>query len=253
MIVQKFGGIAMKDEQTRAKCITHIRDGIAQSDKVVVVVSAIGCLGDPYATDSLLNLTKAFSHDEAAKDLVASCGELIASSVLSAELNEAGVKTKILHGTQAGILTAGDYGDAVIVHIDTATILDCLEEIDCIIIPGFQGMDESGNVMTLGRGGSDLTAVALAAELNATHAEFFKDVPGVLSGDPAVVSNYVKLDELYYEKFIPFLNCEKPIIQMRAALYAKKTATPLYVRGIAGEESGTWILPDAGTSSNKLI
>lgn len=247
MIVQKFGGIAMKDESTRAKCIAHIQDGIAKFGKVVVVVSAIGRLGDPYATDSLLNLTKAFSHDDAAKDLVASCGELIAASVLSAELNESGVNTKILHGTQAGILTAGDYGDAVIVHIDTTTILECLQDIDCVIIPGFQGMDESGNVMTLGRGGSDLTAVALAAELGASHAEFFKDVPGVLSGDPAVVSNYVKLDELSYEKFIPFLTSTNPIIQMRAALYAKKTATPLYVRGIAGEESGTWILPETGS------
>ena len=85
---------------------------------------------------------------------------------------------------QAGILTAGEFGDADIVHIDPSNILSYLEEIDCVIIPGFQGIDERGNVMTLGRGGSDLTAVALAASLNASHAEFFKDVPGVMTGDP---------------------------------------------------------------------
>ena len=92
--------------------MNHIKNGIEQYGKVVIVVSAIGRLGDPYATDSLLNLTKAFSVDKAAKDLVASCGELIAAAVLSAELHQSGIDNKILHGMQAGILTAGEFGDA---------------------------------------------------------------------------------------------------------------------------------------------
>lgn len=241
MIVQKFGGVAMKNKQMRMKCMTHIKEGLQQSDKIIVVVSAIGRLGDPYATDSLLNITDAFETAEVAKDLVASCGELIAASVLSAELQKYGIHNKILYGQQAGILTAGKFGDASIANIDVTTILNSLSEVSCIIVPGFQGVDQDGNFMTLGRGGSDLTAVALAAALSASHAEFFKDVPGVMTDNPITTPHAAKLDTLTFDEFLPLLNCEKPIIQKRAALHAKKTATPLYIRGIAGIESGTWI------------
>lgn len=243
MIIQKFGGIAMKDDPMRMKCVEHIRTGILQYNKVVVVVSAIGRFGDPYATDTLLNLTDAFQVDKAARDLIAACGELIAAAVLSAELNKSNINNTVLHGTRTGILTAGEFGDAVIVHIDPSNILNSLEEADCVIIPGFQGMDEFGNIMTLGRGGSDLTAVALAAALNASHAEFYKDVPGVMTGDPQRNTNYEKLDRLELDDFLLLLDCERPIIQKRAALHAKKTATPLYIRGITGTEEGTWISP----------
>lgn len=243
MIIQKFGGIAMKDEQMRMKCMEHIRTGIEEHGKVIVVVSAIGRLGDPYATDSLLRLTEAFTVDQIARDLVASCGELIAASVLSAELNQAGIANSVLHGTQAGIETAGDFGDAVIVRIETSTIQSCLEKMNCVIIPGFQGMDKKGNVMTLGRGGSDLTATSLATALHASHVEFFKDVPGVMTDDPRDVVDYKKLDLLTFDEFLVLLNRERPIIQMRAAVHAKKMAMPLYIRGIAGIEEGTWIIP----------
>lgn len=241
MIVQKFGGIAMQSEEMRVNSMNHIKRGIEQFGKIVVVVSAIGRLGDPYATDSLLNLSEAFSSDNEAKDLVASCGELIAASVLSAELNQFGIPNKILHGKQAGIVTDGHFGDASIKNIDTTSIHDHLKKVDCIIIPGFQGMDLRGNVMTLGRGGSDLTAVALAEALNALHVEFYKDVPGVLTGDPNLVHDYEKYDTLTYDEFLLMLNNDNSIIQKRAALHAKKTAIPLYIRGIAGIEIGTWI------------
>lgn len=242
MIIQKFGGIAMQNERMRTKCITHIKNGLAQHGKVVVVVSAIGRLGDPYATDSLLNLTKAFTRATAAKDLIASCGELIAAAVLSAELHEANINNKVLHGKQTGILTAGSFGDATIVHIEPKIIHDTFNDTNCIIIPGFQGMDVFGNVMTLGRGGSDLTAIAVAAALHAKHAEFFKDVAGVMTANPKVVKDSRKLDKLSFDEFIKLLDCDQPVIQKRAALHAKKTATPLYIRGIAGTETGTWVL-----------
>lgn len=241
MIVQKFGGIAMQNEIMRNNSINHIKNGIKQYGKIVVVVSAIGRLGDPYSTDSLINLSEAFASDDVAKDLVASCGELIASSVLSAELHQFGVGNKVLHGTQTGILTKGDFGDASIVNIDTSMILECLNEVDCVIIPGFQGLDEQGYVMTLGRGGSDLTAIAIADVLNASHVEFFKDVPGVLTGDPDYVSEYDKYDSLNFEEFLSLLNGANTIVQKRAAKLAKEKSIPLYVRGIDSKETGTWI------------
>ncbi|AOV08371.1 aspartate kinase [Sporosarcina ureilytica] len=241
MIVQKFGGIAMQNEEMRNFCMNHIQDGIKQYKKIAVVVSAIGRLGDPYATDSLINLSEAFASDYVARDLVASCGELIASAVLSAELHQFGVSNTVLHGKQTGILTTGNFGDASIDSIDTSIILKSFEQVDCVIIPGFQGMDKSGHVMTLGRGGSDLTAVALADSLNASHVEFFKDVPGVLTGDPDFVSDYDKYDFLSFDEFLNLLNGENTIIQKRAAVLAKEKAIPLYVRGIASTETGTWI------------
>lgn len=243
MIVQKFGGVAMKDEQMRLKCIAHIKEGLQKYQKVIVVVSAIGRKNDPYSTDSLLQLTEAFSSVGEASDLAASCGELIAAAVLSAELERAGVPNTILHGAQAGILTKGPFGDGTIVHIDPTTMMSRLKKMDCILVPGFQGIDATGRVMTLGRGGSDLTAIALAAAVNASHVEFFKDVPGVMTNDPHKFANARKLDALSMDDFLPLLNCERPVIQQRAARHAIKTAIPLYIRGIASSEKGTWIFP----------
>lgn len=241
MIVQKFGGVAMQNEKMRSYSMSHIQKALQQYDKIVIVVSAIGRIGDPYATDSLINLSKAFATDFYSKDLVASCGELIAASVLAAELHQFGIHNKILHGKQTGILTSGEFGNASISSIDTTFILNAMKAVDCVIIPGFQGMSKAGDVMTLGRGGSDLTAIALADALQASHVEFFKDVPGVLTGDPRVTSSYDKFDFLTFEQFLKLLKSENSIIQKKAAYLAQEKAIPLYIRGIAHEEVGTWI------------
>lgn len=241
MIVQKYGGVAMQNEVMRNHSMNHIKEALQQYDKVVVVVSAIGRLGEPYATDSLINLSKAFATDPTSKDLVASCGELIAASVLSAELHHSGIQNKILHGQQTGILTSGDFGNASITSIDTKFILESMKKVNCIIIPGFQGTNKTGDVMTLGRGGSDLTAIALADALQASHVEFFKDVPGVLTGDPRVISSYEKFDFLTFKDFLKLLTNDNSIIQKKAANLAHEKAIPLYIRGIAHEETGTWI------------
>jgi aspartate kinase len=243
MIIQKFGGVAMKNEEMRLKCINHIKEGMNEFGDVVVVVSAIGRYGDPYSTDSLLQLTEAFASSAAASDLAASCGELIAAAVLSAELTRAGITNTVLHGMQAGIMTAGEFGDGIIIRIDPSSILKTLETTRCVIVPGFQGMAANGQVMTLGRGGSDLSAIALGGALQASHVEFFKDVPGVMTHDPREVESPRKLDLLSMDDFIPLLDCDRPVIQKRAALHAIKTATPLYIRGVASTESGTWVMP----------
>lgn len=241
MIIQKFGGAAMQNTKMRSDSIHHIQEALQQYEKIAVVVSAIGRLGNPYATDSLIRLSPAFAADSAPKDLIASCGEIIAASVLSAELAQFGIQNKILHGKQTGIITAGDFGEASITSIDPSIILKTLDCVNCVIIPGFQGMNLAGDVMTLGRGGSDLTAVALADALGALHVEFFKDVPGVLTGDPDLVSSYEKFDLLTFTQFLNLLTDDNGIIQKKAALLAMKKAIPLYVRGIAHQEQGTWI------------
>ncbi|EGQ27310.1 aspartate kinase [Mammaliicoccus sciuri] len=243
MIIQKFGGVAMQNQQQRAKCIQHIKKALLKYRSVVVVVSAMGRGDDAYSTDRLLNVTDAFEKSSEAKDLAAACGELIASAVMSAELVSEGIDNTIIYGQNTGIRTNGDFSNAAIEKINTSHLLKTLETHSCLIVPGFQGMNKQGQFMTLGRGGSDLTAIALAAALQASHVEFYKDVPAVMSADPRTVTHYERFDKLTFDEFLPLLDCSRPIIQKKAAIHAKKTATPLHIRGIASNEEGTWILP----------
>lgn len=246
MIIQKFGGAAMRDRTMRRLCIERIQDGLNLHNQVIVVVSAIGREESPYSTDRLLTITPDFETGTAAWDLAASCGELIASAVLSAELAKLGIQNKVMHSNNSGLQTIGTFGNATIHHVETSYIKRALQTQQCLIVPGFQGMNATGDYMTLGRGGSDLTAIVLGSSLGASAVEFFKDVPGVMSADPNVVEDAVKYDSLTIDEFIPLLDCDRPVIQKRAALYAKKTAIPLCVKGIAASEDGTWIIPSTG-------
>ncbi|MBD7907239.1 amino acid kinase family protein [Sporosarcina gallistercoris] len=243
MIIQKFGGAAMKDRAMRRLCIDRIQEGLKSHEKVIVVVSAIGRQESPYSTDRLLSITPSFKPSTASWDLAASCGELIASAVLSAELEEAGTVNKVMHSMNSGIKTVGQFGNATIETIETSYIEKTLQSHKCLIIPGFQGLNAAGDYMTLGRGGSDLTAIALGSSLKASHVEFFKDVPGVMSADPHIYKDAEKFASLTIDEFLPLLDCTRPVIQKRAALHAKETAIPLCVRGIAVAEEGTWITP----------
>lgn len=243
MIIQKFGGAAMKDRAMRRLCIDRIQEGLNLNEKVIVVVSAIGRQESPYSTDRLLSITPALKSSTASWDLAAACGELLASAILSAELEEAGTPNRVMHSVNSGIRTIGSFGNATIETIETSYIEQTFQDHNCLIIPGFQGMNAAGDYMTLGRGGSDLTAIALGSSLDACHVEFFKDVPGVMSADPHIYPDAKKFDSLTIDEFLPLLDCARPIIQKRAALHAKKTAIPLCVRGIAVAEEGTWIVP----------
>lgn len=233
----------MKNRSMRRLCINRIQEGLTTHNEVIVVVSAIGRQESPYSTDRLLSITPSLKFSSASWDLAAACGELIASAVLSAELEEAGIPNRVMHSVNSGIKTTGAFGNAAIETIETSHIVRSLQVHKCLIIPGFQGMNAAGDYMTLGRGGSDLTAIALGSSLHASHVEFFKDVPGVMSADPHVEPSAQKFDSLTIDEFLPLLDCERPVIQKRAALHAKKTAIPLCVKGIAAAEEGTWILP----------
>ncbi len=227
----------------RMKCIEHIQNALKEHEQIVIVVSAIGRNGDPYSTDSLLNLTEAFSKPTLASDLAAACGELIAAAVLSAELTEVNIKNTVLHSEQTGIKTTGEFGNGVIKEIDTRQILNSFKHTNVIVIPGFQGMNHTGQIQTLGRGGSDLTAIALCSALHASHVEFYKDVAGVMSADPTIDKHCRKLDYLSFDEFLPLLDTKRPIIQKRAAIHAKKEEISLYIRGISETVQGTWIYP----------
>lgn len=244
MIIVKFGGRSMRSAQSRLHCVQHIQQAISEHEKVVVVVSAMGKGEEtPYSTDSLLHLTSTFEHAPQAADLAIACGELLATAVLSAELQAAGIDNIPLAYRNIGIITSGEFGEATIDRVNSKPILQALTTVPCVIVPGFQGINDSDDVMTLGRGGSDLTAIALGDALQAKEIIFYKDVDGIMTADPHTTTDYKKISQLHWDDLLPLLNASHPILQKKAALYAKKIAIPVIVRGIASTEEGTRILP----------
>lgn len=241
MIVQKFGGVATRNREMRHLCIQHIKRGIEQHGKVVAVVSAMGRKGEPYSTDSLLSITKDFNSSLEASDLVAACGELISSAVMSAELNASGITNEIAYGYRTGIFTDSNFTDADLIRVDARKLKELLLEVDCVVVPGYVGVTFEQKFTTLGRGGSDLTAVVLCSDLNGKFVEFYKDVPGVMTQDPKLAKNVKKIDGLNYGEFSDMLKMGSTIIQKKAADFAELHKIPLHIRSVYNEETGTWI------------
>lgn len=241
MIVQKFGGVATRNKEMRELCIQHIKRGIEQHGKVIAVVSAMGRKGEPYSTDSLLSITKDFDSSPEASDLVAACGELISSAVMSAELLASGIQNEIAYGPRTGIFTDSNFTDADLLRVDARKLRQLLLEVDCVVVPGYQGVTLEQKFTTLGRGGSDLTAVVLCSALNGKFVEFYKDVPGVMTQDPKYAKDVKKIDGLNYGEFSDLLNMGSTIIQKKAADFAEQYKIPLHIRSVFNEETGTWI------------
>lgn len=251
MIIQKFGGVAMQSKASRKHCLLHIKRALKEHGKTIVVVSAMGRFGDAYATDTLLNITDALCTSAKAKDLVAACGELIAAAVLSSELKQFGIDNLLLYGAQLGITTTNNFGDAKIIDIHEEVLLSALNNNDCIVVPGFQGITYEGEIATLGRGGSDLTAVVLGASLPTVLIEYYKDVSGVMTSDPHLVRDAELIKELPYSSFLELLNSGHPLIQKKAAEMAQQNHLKLHIRNVFSEESGTIVFPDE--SSNESL
>ncbi|MBK3495434.1 aspartate kinase [Viridibacillus sp. YIM B01967] len=253
MIIQKFGGMAMQSEASRKHCILHIRNAIRQYNKAVIVVSAMGRAGDAYATDTLITLTSAFKSDSKAKDLVAACGEMIAAAVISAELERTGIENKLLYGQSIGLETSENFGDAEVQAVHTSAIEKALDETSCVIIPGFQGTTAEGDITTLGRGGSDLTAALLGAALKAQFIEYYKDVPGVMTYNPKENADAVLISKLTYPEFHQLLNNSHPIVQKKAAETAEQHHLTLHIRNTFSMDQGTLIVPAIHHGSSDIL
>lgn len=166
IVIQKFGGTSLKNDELRMRAPEHVLKAIDKGYKVVVVVSAMGREGDPYATDTLLNLVGGSSSNVSKRelDLIASCGETISSVVFSSLLNSKGVNALAMTGAQAGFRTNEDYTNAKITEMKTDSLKLSLEHYDAIVVTGFQGETPAGTTATLGRGGSDTSATALGGD-----------------------------------------------------------------------------------------
>ena len=242
-IVQKFGGTSLADPKARAQLAEKVRKARAAGDEIILVVSAMGRSGDPYATDTLLALLDEFpgGANGLINDLMVSCGEVISACVIAALLRSGGIEAVPLTAYTAGIRAEGPFGDASPTIVDAARIKAVLDAGKVPVVAGFQGIDALGNVLTLGRGGSDTSAVAIGAALGADFVDIYKDVPGVAKADPRLVKGVPFMKFLDYDSMFRLANHGARVLHDKSALLAKKSGLRMRVRSTFDEGGGTLI------------
>ncbi|HEY5468221.1 MAG TPA: aspartate kinase [Coriobacteriia bacterium] len=241
LIVQKFGGTSVATPDSRAHVCARVRGRVEGGADVIVVVSAMGRAGEPYATDTLLGLLGAVAPDRREADLLSSCGEVISAVVLAHELRATGVAAYALTGRGAGVLTDGEFGDAAVLAIDPVPLTDALARGLVPVVTGFQGVSPAGETTTLGRGGSDTTACAIGAALGADAVEIHTDVDGVMSADPRTCDGVRVLDSLQYEELFQMARAGAKVMHAPAAEIAMTAGVPVRVLNTDGSSRGTLV------------
>jgi len=243
LIVQKYGGTSVANLDKIKWVAEHVVKTRERGNSVLVVVSAMA--GE---TDRLVKLALKVMDppDERELDVITSSGEQVSSGLLSMTVKSLGHDALSFQGHQVRIVTDSAHSKAKIVRIDAEKIQKALEDGKVVIVAGFQGVDEEGNVTTLGRGGSDLTAVALAAALGADSCELYKDdVDGIFTTDPGIVPNARKLERVSYEEMLELASLGSKVLQARAVEFAMKFGVTLHVRPTAKPDSeGTWVVEE---------
>ncbi|NIH72025.1 aspartate kinase [Auritidibacter ignavus] len=246
LIVQKYGGSSVADAKSIQRVARRVADTQKAGNQVVVVVSAMGD-----TTDDLLDLADKISRQAPVRemDILLSAGERISMSLLAMAVHERGITARSFTGSQAGMLTDTQHGDARIVQVNPYRIKEAVDEGDVAIVAGFQGMSpESKDITTMGRGGSDTTAVALAAALRADACEIYTDVDGVYSADPRVVPTAKKIHEISSEEMLEMAASGSKILHLRSVEYARRFGVKLHVRSSFSHHQGTWVIPDPADS-----
>ena len=238
LIVQKFGGTSVADRICLNNVANIIARRIAEGNQVVTVVSAQGD-----ATDRLLASAREITEEPDLRELDAllATGEQASAALLAITLNNIGVPAVSLNGAQAGIVTDDIYGDAEILTIDTAKIHKHLARGITVVVTGFQGIDQKGNIATLGRGGSDTSAVALAAALHADSCRIYKDVDGIYTADPRIDTTAKKLDHINYQDMLALCDAGSGVLQRRSVELAEKYELELQILSSFQLTSGTVI------------
>ena len=236
IIVQKFGGSSVADKEKLLNVCRHIIKEYENNNKVVVVVSAQG-----NTTDILIKEESEISTNPNKRehDVLVSVGEQITISKLAIYLNELGYNAISFTGWQVPIITDDCYGNANIIDINTEKILKELENNKIVIIAGFQGITNRGDITTLGRGGSDTTAVAIASYLKAEKLYIFTDVDGVYSEDPNCNKNAVKYETITYDKMIEMAESGAKVLHKKCVEMAKNNNVPIIVKSTFKENNGT--------------
>ena len=243
LIVQKFGGSSVADAEGVKRVARRVVDTQKAGNDVVVVVSAMGD-----TTDELLDLAAEVTSNVAPSrelDMLLTAGERISTAILSMAINDLGAKAQSFTGSQAGMITDGVHGSARLVEVNPERIRESVEAGNIAIVAGFQGMNrQSGDITTLGRGGSDTTAVALAAALNADVCEIYSDVDGVFTADPRIVPTAHKLDTITSEEMLEMAANGAKILHLRSVEYARRFNLKLHVRSSFSDLEGTIVVPE---------
>lgn len=252
LIVAKFGGSSVADATGILRVAKRIVDNKRAGNEVVAVVSAMGD-----TTDHLIDLAKQVSPNPPGRelDILLTAGERISMAVLAMAISDLGFEARSYTGSQAGLITDSTHGKARIVDVTPGRIQEALRENAIPIVAGFQGVSkDTKDITTLGRGGSDLTAVALAAALYADVCEIYTDVDGIFSADPRVVPNARQVPRITYDEMMELAAAGAKVLHLRCVEYAKRFDLPIHVRSSFSDEEGTFVIADLADQSklNKL-
>ena len=241
LVVQKYGGTSVGDAERIRAVAEHVARTVRGGDQVVVVVSAMG-----KSTDDLLRLADEVSSVKPKRelDMLLTAGERISMSLVSMALAGQGLKTASFTGSQAGIITDTDHTRAKILEIRPDRIEEALRDGYTPVVAGFQGVSTDRDITTLGRGGSDVTAVALAAALKADVCEIYTDVTGVYSADPRVVPNARRLAKISFDEMMEMAATGGRVLMLRSVEFARRHGVPLHVRSSFTWEPGTWVVEE---------
>lgn len=240
IIVQKYGGTSVKSPERIKAVASRIKGYTDEGCSVVVVVSAMG-----KTTDVLVDLAKELSDNPSKRemDMLLSTGEQVSIALLAIALHEIGIDAISYTGSQIRMMTDGNFSNAKIANISTDKIMKSLSDGKVVIVAGFQGIDENDNITTLGRGGSDTSAVALAAVLNTRDCEIYTDVDGVYTADPRIISATKKLNEISYDEMLELARLGAGVLHSRSVEFAKKYNIRLHVRSSFSFDEGTIVMP----------
>ena len=250
LVVQKYGGTSVGTVERIKNVAKKVVAARQRGNEVVVVVSAMA--GE---TNRLLALAQQISElpDERERDVLLASGEQVSSSLLSLAIKDLGQPARSFLGHQVRIETDKAYGKARIKSIDSTRIKRALKAGEIVVVAGFQGVDEEDNITTLGRGGSDTSAVAMAAALQANVCEIYTDVEGVFTTDPGICPKARKLDRVSYEEMIEMASTGAKVLQIRSVELAKNFAVPVHVRSSFSEAEGTWVIEEDKSMDSVLV
>lgn len=250
LYVMKFGGSSVGDTERMQRVARRIVEKQDEGHQVAVVVSAMGD-----TTDDLIDQAKLLSNEPPLRemDMLMTTGEQISIALLSIAINALGRKAVSFTGWQAGFRTESEFGRARITDIQPERVKKALQEGNIVIVAGFQGMSEDGEITTFGRGGSDTTAVALAAAISADYCEIYTDVDGVYSTDPRIVTNARKLNEISYDEMLELANLGAAVLHPRAVEYAKHNQVCLVVRSSFNHNEGTVVKEEASMEQGVVV
>lgn len=243
IVVQKFGGTSVATKELREKVADIIINKSKEGFMPVVVVSAMGRKGDPYATDTLIEIAKEPNSDVEPRelDLIMSCGEIISCVVLVNLLKSKGFKSIALTGAQAGLITDDYYGSAEVLKVIPDRIKKYIQQDIIPIISGFQGITEDGDITTLGRGGSDTTAAIIGGALRAKYVEIYTDVDGIMTADPRLAPKAKVIPRMSYHEVFQMAEQGAKVIHPRSVQMAMRSNIPLVIKNTSTKSKGTYI------------